>query len=378
MKFLVLSCNTGAGHNSAAKAVQEAFLLQNDECIFKDALSFGHQKISDFVCDAYVEMVKKAPELFGKIYEMGSNMWKYNPNNQKIKSPVYLMNETYSKALGKYIEKEKFDAVICSHFFPAQALTHLKRHNRLNVPVYYISTDYSCIPLLEETEIDYVFSPHPDTISTFTVRGIPESKVIHSGIPVAQKFTTKLSKTEARKQLKIQESEKVILMMSGSMGFGDTLETAEKIFNQANENTRLIVITGNNKKMYDSFKKYFRGNKQLTLIGFTDQVSLYMDASDILLSKPGGLSSTEALVKCIPLIHTSPIPGCESENAEFFQQHHISMIAETSDDAAKLAIKLLNDDFLRNQISEAQKHYKYENSAMFVTKWIKNDLEKKN
>lgn len=376
MKFLVLSCNTGAGHNSAGKAVQEAFQLQNDECIFKDALSFSHQKISDFVSGTYVGMVKNTPELFGSFYDKGANMWKYNPNNQKIKSPLYWMNETYSRKLGKYIKKENFDAVICSHFFPAQALTHLKHHNRFDKKLYYISTDYECIPLLEETDFDYVFSPHKDSIESFTKRGIPEEKVIHSGIPVAQKFTNRIPKSDARKQLKLSDSEKVILMMSGSMGFGDTLETAKLIIEKADENTRLIVITGNNKKMQRKFHKEFSHEKRLTILGYTTQVDLYMDASDLLLSKPGGLSSTEALVKCLPLIHTSPIPGCETVNAEFFQQHHLSMIANDSEEAANLTIRLINDEFIRKQIQEAQAHYKYENSAKFIANWIKTDLSK--
>lgn len=374
MKYLILSCNTGAGHNSAAKAVQEAFQLQNDECEVKDALAFWDKNISDLICDAYVNMVKTAPELFGKIYEMGDNLWKINPNVEKIKSPVYLVNERYSSALGKYIDQENFDAVICTHPFPAQALTHLKRHNKFSKPFYYISTDYECVPMLEETEIDYVFSPHYDSIESFTIRSIPENKIINSGIPVSQKFTTKQDKLEARKTLNLPENDKLILMMSGSMGFGDTLDTAKEIFNLAPENTKLIVITGNNKKMYKSFEKEFGDDPRLVLLGFTTQVDLYMDACDILLSKPGGLSSTEALVKCIPLIHTSPIPGCETANAEFFSQHHLSLVATDAHEAATEAVLLIKDDFLRNQITEAQKHYRYANSAMFIANHIKSDL----
>ena len=201
-------------------------------------------------------------------------------------------------------------------------------------------------------------------------------KVISSGIPVAQKFTVPADKASARAELGFSENEKIALIMSGSMGFGDAVDTASLILKDAPENTKVVVIAGNNKEMIAELEKRFKNEKRLVSVGFTDQVSLYMDASDILLTKPGGLTSTEALVKCIPIIHTSPIPGCETENAEFFTQHHLSLCAQDSANAAILAKRLLTDDFLREQIVSAQKHYRYENSARFIIDFIKNRLEK--
>ena len=97
-----------------------------------------------------------------------------------------------------------------------------------------------------------------------------------------------------------------------------------------------------------------------------------MSACDLLLTKPGGLSSTEALVRGIPIIHTSPIPGCESENVQFFTEHHISLCANTAEDAGRLAVTLMHDNFLRNQIIEAQKQYRCENSAKQIVDYVKN------
>lgn len=372
MRVLILSCNTGGGHNTAAKAVQEVFLAQGDDCIIKDALSFGGQLASDLVCDAYLEMVKRTPKMFGELYRLGERYGKVNnitPDN--IRSPVYLVNKLYSDALHEYIQQNDFDAIVCTHIFPTEALTHLKRKHNLTVPFYFVTTDYACPPMLEETLPDKIFSPHEDSLCTYTKQGIPADLVYATGIPVSQKFTVPSNKSEARSKIGLKDDDQAFLMMSGSMGFGDVLDTAADIFNMGNEHTRIVVITGNNKDMYNQFQEKFADETRLILVGFTDQISVYMDACDVLLTKPGGLSTTEALVRGIPLIHTSPIPGCETENAEFFQQHHLSLCADSSKTASILATRLMKDTFLRNQIIEAQKHYKYENSAKAIVDFIK-------
>ena len=108
----------------------------------------------------------------------------------------------------------------------------------------------------------------------------------------------------------------------------------------------------------------------MILIGFTDQVSDYMDASDVLLTKPGGLSSTEALAKGIAIVHTAPIPGCESENVQFFTEHHLSLCAREASDAGRLAVDLMNDSFMREQILAAQDHFRCKNSAEVIAEFI--------
>lgn len=372
MKILILSCNTGGGHNTAAKAIKEVFDKEGDSCEIKDALSFGGQLASDLVCDSYIEMVKKTPRLFGEIYKMGNRLGYHNAASEKIRSPVYLINKIYTDALEEYILDNRFDAVICTHIFPSEAMSHLKKRHHLKIPFYFVATDYYCCPMCEEIIPNAIFAPHKDTLFTFTNKGIKRSLLIPTGIPVSQRFIYTPTKSEARKTLNLSEKDKLLLLMSGSMGFGDTINTTKYIFENSDKNTKVVAITGNNQELYDNFKKEFKNSSRLILLGFTDQIPLYMSACDILLTKPGGLSSTEAFVKGIPIIHTSPIPGCETENTQFFSEHHLSLIAQTSDEAGRLAITLLEDDFLRNQILDAQKQYRPENSAKAIVKYVKN------
>ncbi len=371
MKILILSCNTGGGHNSAAKAIKEAFTKKGHTSDIKDVLAFGGQKASDLVCDAYIEMVKKTPKLFGEIYKMGSKIGQLN-QQKGIRSPVYYINKLYQDALEAYIKDNDYDAVVCVHIFAAEAMTNLKKHHKLTIPFYFIATDYYISPMLEETTPNAIFIAHKDSTFTYLNRGIPKKLIVPSGIPVSSQFTIKRDKDKIRKKLGLEPQDKVILLMSGSMGFGDLIDTARYIFDNGNADTKVIAITGHNKKLYKELEKNFDGETRLKLVGFTDKVSDYMDASDVLLTKPGGLSSTEALAKGIAIVHTAPIPGCETENVQFFTEHHLSLCAKDSQDAGRLAVKLLEDEFLRNQILAAQDNYRCQNSATQIADFVIN------
>lgn len=371
MKILILSCNTGGGHNTAAKAIKEMFDSLGDECEIKDALSFGGQFASDLVCDTYVEVVKKMPDLFGDFYELGNKVGAINASTGKLRSPIYLVNKIYADALEDYIISNKFDVVVCTHIFPSEAMTHLRKRHHLKIPFYFVATDYYCSPMVEELTPDAIFVPHKDSIFTYTNKGISKKKLIPTGIPVSQKFVNAMDRAEARAEVGLNDDDKAFLLMSGSMGFGDVIDIAKYILKHGDDKTRVVAITGNNKELYKEFEKQFAGDQRLILLGFTDKVHVYMSACDLLLTKPGGLSSTEAFVHGIPIVHTAPIPGCETENTWFFAQHHLSVVANTPEDAGRLAIKLMEDDFLRNQIVQAQKQYKPVNAAKSIVEYIK-------
>ena len=198
MKILILSCNTGGGHNSAAKAIKEAFDEKKHECNIMDVLAFGGQKASDLVCDAYIEIVKKTPKLFGEIYKMGNKIGQFNQEVAKRRSPIYYINKLYADALEQYIKENKYDDVICTHIFAAEAMTNLKKHGKITIPFYFIATDYYCSPMLEETIPNAIFIAHKDSTFTYLNHGIDKKLLIPSGIPVSKQFTVKKDKQEVR------------------------------------------------------------------------------------------------------------------------------------------------------------------------------------
>ena len=355
MKVLILSCEMGEGHNSAAKAVYEYFKKNNVECELLDALSLKSEKASKFASAAYLRVIK-IPYLFGVIYAIGRLV-----SDLKIKSPVYYINRSYRQRLHDYINDGAFDAIITTHLFPAESLTALKREKALTALTIGVNTDYTCIPFWEETELDYYIIPHKDLIDEFAARGIPRNKLLPYGIPVRPEFYTRLTKQEARKKLcslcntRFDYSKPLYMIMSGSMGYGRIQRLVRAIIDRHADGVNLIVICGSNKRLKGKLELFCKAYENIAVCGYSRDIPLIMDASDLIFTKPGGLSSTEAAVKNIPIIHTAPIPGCENKNARFFSSRLMSCYSWRIKKQLVAAERICNDDFLRNKIIQAQR-----------------------
>lgn len=365
MKVLILTASTGHGHVSAAETMRDILLEHQVESELKDTLSFVGEKSADLISSAIVNIAVKTPRAFGFMYQAADVV-----SSDKRKSPLYYANARYAEKLYDYIDQHHYDTVLCPHLFPAEALTYLKRERGLKADIYFISTDYTCIPFLEELEMDSVFIPHADLKAVFIERGIDEEKLIVSGIPVSSAFRQKSDKSKARKLLGIPEDKKVFLLMTGGEGGGDAEKLSKAIALRGGKDIFIPVICGRNSKLKESIAHEFKDDKRVQALGFSDKIDLYMDACDVLLTKPGGISSTEAAVKQTVLIHTYPIPGVETENARFFSQHGMSVLAEDEEDAAFNALRLAVDKKAQKRMREAQEQYINKNAAAVICEHI--------
>lgn len=347
MKVLILSCNTGQGHNAAGKAILETLISRGIDCQMMDALKLAGDKVSRHVSNAYCGLTTRFPAGFEWLYKAGGVI-----STSRWKSPVYLANIPYARRLLRTIIRGGYDCIIAPHLFPAEALTHLRRKAGLTVRCYAIATDYTCIPFWEETELDRYFIPHPDLISEFSGKGIPAEKITATGIPVSHRFRSHTDKKAARAALNLPESGNVYLIMTGSMGFGNVADMTKALLHT---NGFTCILGGNNEEMKQQLRRQFEQEKRVSVLDFTDKVDQYMDACDVLLTKPGGLTSTEAAVKNIPIIHTAPIPGCETVNAQFFSQRGLSVCRTVPREIAEAAERLANDSPLREKMLAAQR-----------------------
>ena len=176
MKILILSCNTGEGHNSAGRAVKEYLELQGHQVVMEDMMLLKGARTSKAVGGAYVGIVKHCPLLFGLGYRLGG--W---VSSDKRKSPVYYACSLLEGTLQRYLEQNRFDAIVTPHLYPAETLTAMKKKGWLKIPVVAIGTDYTCIPFWEETDCDYYVIPHEDLIDEFAKRGVPREKLLPWG-----------------------------------------------------------------------------------------------------------------------------------------------------------------------------------------------------
>lgn len=349
MKALILSCNTGGGHNSAARAIAEELLDRGDEAYVLDYLCLAGEGVSRLVGDGYVEIVKKTPRLFGIIYKLGMFI-----SIITKKSPVYYVNGRMAKYLDAYLREHPVDVIIMPHLYPAETITYMKRKGMKLPLTVAVMTDYTCIPFWEETDCDYYVMPHERLRKSCERRGLPGEKLLPLGIPVSKACRREITKEQAREKLGLDADGKYFLAAGGSMGAGDL----EKLVNDLLKKTaseKILIICGNNAKIEQKLKKLYKEYERVIILGFTTQMPLYLKACDVLFTKPGGLTSTEAAVAGIPMVHTDPIPGCETANRKFFTKLGMSRSDFTTKGQVDQGILLMNDEAAANTMRECQK-----------------------
>ena len=359
MKVAILTCSTGQGHNSAAHAIRLALEARGAVCSTVDALAFLGDNVSEAITGAFVNIAVKTPRAFGFMYAAGEFI-----RSDKRKSPVYFANALYADNLRRYLEEEEIDAAICPHLFPAEALTYLKRKHALSARCYYVSTDYTCIPFLEETDMDAVFTPSADLNAQFIRRGIRAERLFPVGIPVSPNYLQSQDQADARAMLNLPAALPCYLIMTGGEGCGDAVSLTRKLLERLkSRDARILVLTGRNTALQSAMNARYSADLRVSAVPYTERVSLYMDACDVLLTKPGGISSTEAAIKGIPIVHTPPIPGVETLNAQFFAERGMSILAANEDSAAENAVRLAGDSKARARMLEAQRQYMIQDAA---------------
>lgn len=354
MHVLVLSCNTGGGHNSAGSAVVEALRARGHTGQRVDFLGLAGQKVSELVSGAYVGMVKKLPAVFGMTYSVGRAV-STAERILNVKSPVYAACAQVIPELSRYLDEHPCDAVIAPHIFPALALTEMKRRG-MSLPITLaVATDYTCIPFFEEEDCDLTLIPSQLCMDEFVRRGFSREKLVPLGIPVSEGFQRRMGRQACRRMLDLEEDCQWVLIMGGSMGAGHISQLTRCLLYLTPERVHLAVVCGSNEKLLENMRKKYGRSSRVRAIGYTDQVARYMEACDLLYTKPGGITSTEGAVMGVPMVHMDPIPGCETRNRQLFTQHGMSVSARGVLAQAVKGWRLLSDPERCRRMTLAQR-----------------------
>ncbi len=370
MKILILSCNTGEGHNSAAFAVADSFGNNNIECVVKDALAFWSPEKSKIISKGHVFLYRRMPKFFGMSYRFEEN----HPAKDGNDSLMYELVTKGCEALKKHLDSENYSAVLCTHVFSGMMITEIKKRYGLNIKSYFVSTDYTCTPGVSETRLDTYFLPHRLLAEEFSKNGINTDNMVSAGIPVRRDFYSKMDKVSARKKIGIRDAEKMILLTCGSMGCGPIKKLAEILSARLNKNTVLTIICGSNRRLY---KALIRLNlpENIRVVGYTKRMPVYMDAADIILTKPGGLSSTESAAKKLPMIFINAVPGCETRNLDFFVSNGFAEHRESLEELALLVCDYINNNNKLTDMSQRLNIEFAECAADVIRDYILNDIK---
>lgn len=360
MEALILSCSTGGGHNAAGSAVADELNRRGHHTVMLDPYALVGRPMEYAVSGVYVGIAQKAPSLFGKIYGLGDKF-------QEIpgKSPVYYANLLMGDRLADYLASHRVDVILMPHVFPAQIVAGLRRRGIALPVTVFLSTDYTCVPFTEEGDCDYYIIPSPKLEGEFADRGISRPRLLPYGIPVKSEFSEPVTRQEAAERLGLPPGRRYLLLAGGSMGAGDIPSDVVMLdcWLKTHPDYRLVVICGSNDELYSRLRREFCRNPRIILKRRVDRMFDWLHLCDVYLSKPGGLSSTEAAVAEVPLIHINPIPGCESRNIRFFGERGLCIPAGNHRDRLIPAVEAALDPVFADRMRAAQRREIPKNAA---------------
>ena len=355
MRVLILTCNTGGGHNAVAAALAESFRRLGVSSDTADGLSFISQKASRFVSKWHTRFYRRYPKLYKAGYMSAENDAESNDRD----NPVYRYMARGARRLDRAIQDGGYDAVVCVHVIPAMMMTELRRQRETGPVFCFVATDYTCSPTVGGCTPDVCVIPHEELAEEFVSCGIARETLLAAGIPVRAVFRERGDRAAARSELALPPEGRHIVLMSGSIGCGPMADIAAELEKRMERGDFASVLCGSNRQMLYALRR--RGFRRVEAVGFTNRVHRYMDSADVLVSKPGGISITEAGTRGTPLLLADMVGGCETRNQEFF---HARGWAETCqpEDMADAALALL-DRPERRQALVAQQHRDFDGLA---------------
>lgn len=315
MKVLLFSVTAGEGHNTTAKAVARSLEGMGAETRIVDAYRTSGRIMYHTVAGGYILVSSYLKYGYGIVYRM----LEHRRGNSYRLSPARLSGRSLAKKFKRIIDEYDPDVVVCTHSFAARILDIVKERYGMRAKTLGIVTDFTMHPYWEEAQrLDRLILPCEPLIPLAYKKGFTDEQIRPLGIPVNPKFAVSVDKNEARRILGLDSALPTLLVMSGSMGYGN-IERVLRRLDRLDVPFQIIVVCGNNKKAYARIRER-TWQKPLLALGYTDNVPLLMDASDLIISKPGGLTTSEALTRRLPMIIVNPIPGHEDRNVKFLTQ----------------------------------------------------------
>ncbi|MBR4172805.1 MAG: galactosyldiacylglycerol synthase [Clostridia bacterium] len=363
MKVLIMSVKAGYGHHSTANALKEYFSEKDIKCDMLDTFEYINPTLAESIDNGYLFSTKYVPKLYGKAYD---KMDKRDERYDK-RSLISVLSKIVSHKLKDFIKAYNPDVIVGTHSYACMVMTYLREKNVISCPLVGIITDFTVHPFWESTDLDYYVTADKMLDNQMRKKGIKSDKILPFGIPIRKNFTSKIPKAEARKQLGLDDKSTILIMM-GSMGFGNILKEIEEI-DKFDFDFQIICVCGRNKKMYKEISAH-KWNKNVVVYGFADNVDILMDSADCIITKPGGLTTSEFLAKHLPAVIMNPIRGQEDRNAEFLVNNGAAIMVTKTFGLDEALFELLNNPWRLNLLKESVTHLGKPNSTKDLCEFL--------
>ncbi len=314
---LVFSAAAGAGHVRAAEALAAAFARKGIAARHVEVLKYASPFFKKMYSDIYVDLVNRQPGIFGLVYDAMDRPWKFAKRRLAL-------DRLNTRPFVRLLVKERPRLAVCTHFLPAEILLHLRRKGILDVPVGVVITDYDLHAMWLYRGVDWYFVACEETKVHLAALGVPPETIHVTGIPIDPEFAAERPKRDARAALGLDPGLTTILVSAGGLGVGP-VDSLVRAIRGVRHPIQVAVVCGKNLPLFRRLSEMRDGGHPMKVVGFTTHMQDWMAASDLLVGKAGGLTSSEALARGLVLVIVNPIPGQEERNSDHFLEEGVAL-----------------------------------------------------
>src|SRR5512137_1452803 len=352
-RVLLLSASSGAGHVRAAQALEKAFLATG-QCQVEhiDVIQYVSRLFQRIYDKAYISMVRRAPELMGVLYDRTDQPW------QHLRRRV-AMDRLNTQPMIRMLKRAQPDLCVATHFLPAEIIAWLIAKRKLKARHAIVVTDYDVHAMWLCRTVDRYYVAIEEAAEYLACIGVPREIVRVTGIPIDPLFAVKVDKTTARNRLGLDASAPMILISAGGYGIGPVEQLVRDLL-ALQKPWQIVAIAGKAEKVHKRLAEIARGAgalpsgaPRLVPVGFTTEMDKYMAAADLLVGKAGGLTTSEALARALPMALVEPIPGQEERNADHLLEAGAAIRCNNLPAAAWKISRLLEDAARLNGMRDA-------------------------
>jgi processive 1,2-diacylglycerol beta-glucosyltransferase len=355
-RLLILSASIGAGHKMAGEALSQAYEdYLGGEARHIDFLRFASPRFSRWVEEAYYAVTKHTPSIYKLLYRMADR-----PNSTVKRSELLIGLRKYHALIRDF----RPDAIISTHFYPAAIVSHMYPH--FPIPNGVVLTDYISHHIWVNPNTNLYFVAHEGMADELKLLEVAPSKIKVSGIPLRPAFIQEFNQPVLRREMGLDPNLFTLMVMSGGNAIGPLVEIL-KALGKLKEKFQAVFITGSNQKLFLQLQEALdEMNINGQVLGYVDNVHKYMAASDLLISKAGGLTVTEALASGLPMIIIQPTPGQEDGNTMFLLKSNAGRYLKNLDGLGQLVAELIQNPSLVEQMKQNALRYSRPDSTTVI------------
>jgi len=371
-KALIFYVSKKSGHFHAACAIETALHeeYRDISTLIIDGLKYTNPILEKFLSTAYHELIKKNPEFWGKIYD--------NPEVvQKTKKTRENITKKNLPKIVKLMEEEKPDIVYCTQAFPCWAISEYKKVTGSKIKLVGVLTDYAPHYYWVNEYVDLYVTPQEEVKKELSEKGVPIEKIRALGIPIDSKFRKSYDSELIKQELGFNNVDPIVLVMGGNQGLGAIEKIVKSVLIEDKHNYQMIVITGTNAKLFKNLNNLVKKEKisHIRVMSYVKEMYKIMEAVDLIVTKPGGMTTAEAMAKNIPMILVDPIPGHEKKNADFLVKKGAAIEVNSYMEVSKAIDDFFIENGCADKMKKAIKNLARLNSALDIARLIDEDFK---